>query len=394
MIQKDMNPAIVGNPNIGKTSLINKIAEHTTFFSSLDEKDRNSYALVEIDFQLFKEVHQPDAFWQQVIQKAIDSNETITQPLKELLDVGNLNSFALFDAFKQISRQNGHIIIFLDEFDYLFNFSNFYSMDFLGPLRTIVMKCQGISLVTASRLSVAQMNELAAECKATRGSDMFNYLYQVELGTFSDDITKKWLSEKEISDILQQKIKEIAGNHPLLIHIAGQLIGDLLEETDIENPVFWEEINRKFIQKADSQFQDIWRYLSEKAQIALVIFALRDLAGKVGKDKFNLEQTEKVIQWYKASIEDMVQQGTLDKDKKGNYIFGSSAFQTWIVQQKIEATRGEEPQEAFTKWLHAKQFKLGGLVTNEEIAFLQQVWQSIPKSILELALKYFTPTEK
>ncbi len=86
----------------------------------------------------------------------------------------------------------------------------------------------------------------------------------------------------------------------------------------------------------------------------------------------------------------MIHQGTLELDENGNPVCGSTAFNYWIIHEKIVAGRGEEPQEKFEKWLHDKQYKLGNLITNEHIAFLQKIWKGIPSGMIEAARKFFS----
>ncbi len=126
-----------------------------------------------------------------------------------------------------------------------------------------------------------------------------------------------------------------------------------MEEQDEQDIL--SRLNNEFIQRAQPHFNNVWRYLSDKAQIALVIFALKEFSGKAGKSKFSLKEAESLLTWYSSEIEKMVRQGTLEVAKKGNYAFGSDAFCNWIIKEKIIGTRGDEPQEAFQKWLYDKE---------------------------------------
>ncbi|MCP4370449.1 MAG: hypothetical protein GY797_20410, partial [Deltaproteobacteria bacterium] len=132
--------------------------------------------------------------------------------------------------------------------------------------------------------------------------------------------------------------------------------------------------------------------LNPKAQIALVIFALDYLNGQLeSKEKFSLKDAEKQLIWYTAEVKDMAKRGTLEVRLKDQYKIGSLAFLFWIADNKIVGTRGDEPQEAFEEWLAGKQYKLGKLITQEQIIWLQKVWQKIPDGLIDLARKVILP---
>ena len=88
----------------------------------------------------------------------------------------------------------------------------------------------------------------------------------------------------------------------------------------------------------------------------------------------------------------MARQGTLEILSDGNYKIGSLVFRDWLVEHKIAGAQGRDTKsaEAFAQWLHQKEFKLGGLITNEEINTLQKAWKAIPKSFFSLAKKLLT----
>ncbi|MBI3242406.1 MAG: ATP-binding protein [Chloroflexi bacterium] len=386
-IAKRRNTAIVGNPHVGKTSLLHHVATPDVFDNHTLNADQ--YALVEIDFQLFGESKTRHDFWRELIVQAIEDNPEVTAPLKPLLKKKEVNEQALFRAFQKVGRAEGCVVAFVDEFDYLFNLPAFHTLDFLGALRAITMKSKGLCLITASRLSVAQMNTLGEEYKvATRGSDLFNYLDELTLGCFDEVPVRVWLKNHLPPEAVDEAVL-LAGHHPLLLQLAGDALFDAVER-GVQSAGYL-ALRGAFIHRAESQFQDVWKYLDSKAQIALIIFALRDLQGQAGRQTFNLEKAEQTLLWYGTEVKEMVRRGTLEADGNGGYRLGSAAFRAWLVEQKIVGTRGDEPQEAFTQWLHNKQFKLGGLITNEEIAWLQKVWKVIPTNIIDLAKKALLP---
>ena len=78
----------------------------------------------------------------------------------------------------------------------------------------------------------------------------------------------------------------------------------------------------------------------------------------------------------------MVRRGTLEVDFRGDIYIGSQAFKLWIFDQITKAVREDLD---FEQWLSDKEYKLGGLLPQEEINWLQTTWQKIPKGTFDLA---------
>lgn len=219
------------------------------------------------------------------------------------------------------------------------------------------------------------------------GSSLLNYLQNVSIGGLSPGEVTRWLGQHfEISEI--QLIEQLSGRHPYLLQIAGELAF----EAKMQGVVDFARLYPLFVDKAQDQFRDMWKCLNPKAQIALVIFTLDYLSGQIASgEKFSLKQAEKQLIWYMAEINDMAKRGTLEAGSKGQYKIGSLAFLFWIAENKIAGTRGDEPREAFGEWLTGKQYKLGKLITQEQITWLQETWQKIPHGLIDLARKAILP---
>ena len=385
-IARRTHTAIVGNPHVGKTSLLRQAATPSVFTAAVPNAER--YALVEIESQLFGESDTTHDFWHELLTQATAANSAITALLKPLLDEKKIDEQALYRAFQQVDRAQGRVVAFIDEFDYLPNLKRFWTLDFLSVLRTIAMKSGGLVVVAASRASVAELNLLGQQLKATRGSDLFNYLDELTLGCFDAVSTQTWLAQQLATPTAAQEARWLAGHHPLLLQLAGDLLYDALEAAPSQTQ--FDALRETFISKAESQFQDVWNYLSPKAQVALVIFALATMDGAAGRQTFDLSDAVKTLDWYEAEVKEMARRGTIERDANGKYRI-PEAFRLWLVERKIVGTRGEETTEAFTQWLRDKQFKLGGLITNEELNKLQKIWQAIPKDVIGIAKKLFLP---
>lgn len=383
--RKGISSAIVGNPHIGKTSLLRRFLEPEIIGKVLP--DPWQYTLIESDFHLMMSL-TPETFWRDLLQSVVAFSPHVNPILGPVLAQEHFNAIQLNQIFQELARQNHRIILLLDEFDAMLSLPAFNTPDFLGALRTIAHKSGGLVLITASRESIAEMNEyLDQNYPNLYGSSLLNYLQNISIGALSPGEVTRWLGQHfENSEI--QHIERLSGRHPYLLQIAGQLAF----KTKKQGAVDFARLYPLFVDQAQEQFRDMWKCLNPKAQIALVIFTLDYLSGQIPSgEKFSLKQAEKQLVWYMAEIKDMARRGTLEAGSKGQYKIGSLAFLFWIVENKIVGTRGDEPGEAFAAWLTGKQYKLGQLITQEQITWLQETWQKIPDGLIDLARKAILP---
>ena len=155
-VTKGASSGIVGNPHIGESCLLLRLFEANEMAQFTPEPDK--YTFVEVDFQTFKLNHNTDDFWGHVLKECMFSNPDTGRFFQPLLENKNFDSLGLVSAFTRLGRSGRRVVLLIDEFDYLFNLPNFKTLDFMGPLRVLAMKSDGLVLVTASRLSVAQLN--------------------------------------------------------------------------------------------------------------------------------------------------------------------------------------------------------------------------------------------
>jgi hypothetical protein len=371
--------------SIGKTSLLRRFLEPEIIAKALP--DPKQYTLIESDFHLMMSL-TPETFWRDLLQSVVALSPQVEPILHSLLTQEQFSAIQLNQVFRRLAQENHRVILLLDEFDAMLGLPAFSTPDFLGALRTIAHKSGGLVLITASRESIAEMNEhLDRNHTDLYGSSLLNYLQNISIGGLSPGEVTRWLGQHfEISEI--QLIEQLSGRHPYLLQIAGELAF----EAKMQGAVDFARLYSLFVDQAQDQFRDMWKCLNPKAQIALVIFTLDYLSGQIASgEKFSLKQAEKQLIWYMAEINDMAKRGTLEAGSKGQYKIGSLAFLFWIAENKIVGTRGDEPREAFEEWLAGKHYKLGKLITQEQITWLQETWRKIPDGLIDLARKAILP---
>ncbi len=382
-----VSSALVGNPHIGKTSLLRKLADTKSW--AVYGLDPSQYTVVELNFELFTSEKTPDDFWQQICRRAALASPQSAAPLqpftvqgKKRIDLGFLN-----EAFVKIGTQGQRVVVLIDEFDKFLNLPNFATLDFVNPLRAIASVSTGLVLVTTSRLSIAELQGEINKLKQDSQGSPLNFLQPVSLQGFADKDIQQWMSPHlPVEGIAEAR--SLAGRHPLLLQLAGKLLWSEKETNSIPR---WDAHRDKFVANLDAHFRDLWRYLDARAQFALVLMVLRDLEGQLNGKSFNVEKVSQDLQWFTAEVKRLGERAVLEKNAQGEWVIGSLGLRLWLIENKIAAAVGtplDVPQ-----WLHHKEFKLGGLITNEEIAAIQGFVQAIPTDFISLAKKALLPKD-
>jgi Cdc6-like AAA superfamily ATPase len=165
--------AIVGEPHIGKSSLMQYIADENNRFAWLGE-DATQYSFVDFDCHMLAADCAPTIFWHQVLTRIreMDTQYGLQQQC-DLAVQNGFSSFTLEGLFKLLAKQQRRVILVIDEFDTLLHHPKFNNTQFFGALRSLATRTDALVVITASRLSVAQMNRKSQEINPY-GSPFFN----------------------------------------------------------------------------------------------------------------------------------------------------------------------------------------------------------------------------
>lgn len=376
-INQGASTTVVGNPHIGKTSLLKQIARPEVLQSANLDPTQN--IVVEFNFELITNQNTPTDFWRRISAKVKLVRPDLASHLESALAYPNdLN--LLNEAFEIIGQNNARVVVVIDEFDKFFDIPTFATLDFFNPLRAIAMTSNGMCLVIASRLSVAELQEGVLKLKPASGSPL-NFFDEVCLSTFDDDTIKTWLSQHLPVEAMSET-RLLAGNHPLLLHLAGQILWDEKEQGKTK----WDSHRDEFVQKAEAHFRDVWRYLSDRGQLALFLLVMRDLNGQVGGKVFDISDTDIELAWLLDELKELQKRAILEQDETGQWTIRSIGFRMWLIENKIPTLADESLD--IKQWLHNKGFKFN-IVTNEELETLQKIVKAIPSGVIDLAKKVF-----
>lgn len=366
--------AIVGEPHIGKSSLLKYIVDDGTRREWTAQMFQHC-AFVDFDSHLLSTDTLPRDFWQQVVTRAAEQIED-EAVRKQCLTVAqkDYKSFELESLFRLIGRKEYRVALLIDEFDTLLDHPIFGQAEFLAGLRSLATRTDGLALITASRLTVAQMNR-KSQYRSPSGSPFFNNLIEVRLPHLSQGEADSLLADtlKSIKDGVSFEpadlalVYSLAGRHPFLLQIAGASLFDAIAETPqasrSEVHVRAEEL---FSRRAEAHFDDYWRTLDEADQRTGLVLVLLEQASQPGQVDSARQQLGP-LPWFDGAVRHLVELGAVVLgDGKARLTVGG--FGRWMVEAIVYGTRHDTD---FAAWLKA----LGGqnLLSNQEIAGLRQL---------------------
>jgi hypothetical protein len=373
--------AIVGEPHIGKTSLLLQVMnpENREYFLGTDgERLIFSFLdLLPVDSSFNSQV-----FWSQALEplKEHAGNAAISRRLREAEESGYA-SRALERLFERLSENNCRLVLLLDEFDHLLKHPSFRESSFFALLRSLATHVGGLSLVTATRVTVAQMNEAGRGLLDT-GSPFFNHFIPVLLKPFDDEEVKELLGRagENLSPQDCAYISRFSGKHPFLL----QAMAATLLEANGENRLA--QAAGTFYERISSHFDDLWYAMDDYTRTTAIILSLVELGGMAQGKEFSFGEIER-IQAFGPELRKLAERGLAEKVDSGwkfdwkhlllwhgeRWAISSEAFLWWARDVVIAGERRVVP---YDDWLRRKGYLV--LLTNEQWEGLIKTVRSLP----------------
>ena len=315
--------AIVGEPKIGKTSLLIKLENEATQQHHLGDDARN-IVVCRLDLQPIDHVYMPVDFWSEVLEPLHErpGHATISRKLKQAVQAGYTRR-SLERLFNLLGQRGRRLVLLLDEFEHLLNHPNFQSPAFFALLRSLATLTGGLVLIPTSRLSVAQMNKSGAGSLKT-GSPFLNNVIEIRLRPFSTTTTHALLdwAEEAFSSQDQQFIYRVAGHHPYLL----QAMAAVLMETSDDNR--YARAAEQFYEWVSFYFDDLWRMLDDQARDTALILSLMELNNRtLGQNLNEIDQ----VNAFGAHLRNLAKLGLAER-----------VGENWFNQQHLCSWRGEQ----------------------------------------------------
>jgi nucleoside phosphorylase len=375
-LRSAQSTAIVGEPHIGKTSLLLKLADERTQQVYLED-DAQSILVSYLDLQPIADDYSPRDFWEDALEPLWDCASQWISPhhYKEITET-DYTRRALVRLFKnQLGDNERRLVLLLDEFERLLFHPNFQSPSFFALLRSLASRTSGLVLVTASRMSIAEMNDHLC----LPGSELFNFMNNMSLFPFTESATNNLLRRAgdAFSPYDYQFIRRIAGRHPFLLQA---MAATLLETTGKER---YAHAARRFYDQIACHFDSLWHGLDDHARTASIMLSLLELGGRVlanGPTHEELEQANKIS----LKLREMAEQGLVEQVEEGWplakdrllswqgewWTVGSQAFAWWIRDVVVAKSRLVSVYDA---WLANRRYR--SLLTQEQ-------WEGLINSVL------------
>ena len=273
--------AVVGEPHIGKSSLLLKLADQETRRTYLGD-DGNGMVFCLLDMHPIGGDYGPASFWQEALEPLSESSddETLAPLLAKAAEEGYARR-SLERLFSHLGGKEKKLVLLMDEFERLLLHPSFQDPAFFALLRSLATRTGGLAIITASRLTVAQMNDQGRSLLEI-GSPFFNNVIEMRLRPFDDVTVGRFLQQTGDAFTPEDRrfVRRVAGRHPFLLQA---LCAALAETTGSDRQARAAEL---FYERIAFHFDDLWRTLDDRTRTTAVILSLVELGGRVGAGLF------------------------------------------------------------------------------------------------------------
>ncbi|MCD6554528.1 MAG: AAA-like domain-containing protein, partial [Anaerolineae bacterium] len=374
--------AVVGEPHIGKTSLLLQLADPATRRVYLGD-DARCLVVSPLDLHPIGSDYTPTTFWEEALEPLREhpGDAATARRLKQAAQT-NYARRSLERLFNHLGAQRRRLLLLLDEFERLLIHPNFQDPAFFAMLRSLVTRTGGLALVTASRLSVAEMNERGRGLLDT-GSPFFNNVIEVRLRPFDEETVNALLDQagEALSPDDRRFIRRVAGRHPFLLQAMAEA---LVETTSDDRQAHAAEC---FYGWVSSHFDDLWHSLDDRTRTTAVILSLVELCGRALGQDFAFGEIEKV-EAFGPELRKLAERGLAEQVDEGwqfdgehlllwrgeRWTVGAQAFAWWVRDVVIAGARRVP---TYDEWLANKRYLF--LLTQEQWNWLVGTVRNAPE---------------
>jgi hypothetical protein len=347
ILNQGQSTAIVGDPHIGKTSLLNYLAAPETRKELYNQKaDALHFSL--IDSYTLGSQFTWIQFWEKVlepIRRKIEKFKT-DQDLEKQYKICHENNFGLFTLqsfFKVLKKLNLRVVLLLDEFDILLHHPILNTAEFFGGLRHLACFYEGaLSVVIASRTSVGDLNKTTQEFNPT-GSPFFNIFPEITLGLLTKEEIRQLLSigsnRFTKSDI--KIINRLAGGHPFLLQAAAAAMWDAHEDKLERQKDRADYIIKQLYREYDLHFSESWRLWSPEMRIAFTAVAMAHKEHLLKNFRIQISTLTSELRFMGPELKKLEERGLIVENEKikGNWSITSEIMLTWLADEIVKAIR-------------------------------------------------------
>ena len=243
--------ALLGLPHFGKSSVLRYLDSAAVRRAWLGPA-ADALQVVQVDCHALPACAQPADLWRTLVDAALAAwgDDAMVRQAAAAAQGSGYAPLPMTRLFGQVLGQDGRrVALLLDEVEVLLHHPSFCRAEFLGMLRSLATRTDGLVLLLASAVSLTQMNRLSAE--ANRGSPFFNNCIEVPLVPLSVDEIRLLLDTSlgERGDFFQPQdhafIIAQSGGQPYLVQATAAALFDRVAEGMPVGPERYEHAARR-----------------------------------------------------------------------------------------------------------------------------------------------------
>ncbi len=395
LISNGQSTALTGEPHIGKTSLLKKLADAKTRKSYLGEETAKNMQVVYLDLHGQVEL-TPQECWKRVLAPIEASLDRAPAELKALIEGIRYQSYTDRVEWEALLRyladRKGQLIVLLDEFEALLPDNkphpNFADFSFFAMLRALDA-FPSFSYVTTSRLPVQTLSARATNLPGSGGSPVFNTQTEWRLKPFDLKTTAVLLEKAggKFSEADHRYIQRLAGGHPFLLQSLSEMLWQMDRPT----------ATQRFYETVCAHFDDLWVNLDNNTRTTAVILSLAELYGLAHDRDYaygEIEQSDRfgpeLARLRELGLATQVETSNhwvFEHDKLlvwrdgERWAISAKVFIWWVKDVVIAETRA---LPTYQDWLDKKEHI--GPLTKEHWELLYKGIQSAPKSLISATI--------
>jgi hypothetical protein len=376
--------SLVGERRMGKTSLLRYLATPEIAADLGLSPDR--YCVVYIDFQGLTDI-TPTRFWHRVLGRMAKSSRDpgIRPAIEAVQELDSFDLFDLEDLFEKLDERQRHVVLFLDEFEYVTQNPNF-GADFFGGLRALAIH-HNLALVPATRRELIDL----CHSEEIKGSPFFNIFANVVLRPFTpqevDELLARYLAASPHTFTVEERdlVASLGGGNPHFVQMAGYCMVEAKSQ-GLEGEALLARLAADFDQQADPHHRYLWSHSSDSEKITLLaVLALSQQETPSGRPPTLASLTE-VHARAQVDVPHLLRRGLLIQFDDHCSLF-SPSLGRWLAHELAASDDDAEDAASVEAWLKSGGREAVAPVRGALPRFKKKYWPYLAELLKELSVE-------
>lgn len=358
-LRQGESTALVGEPRTGKTSLLFYLSApeiQTELYGEAAEGFIFSY----LDSQSLGGQFTPAQFWEQALlpvkeRLCVPHPETPVAQQFAICEENGYGTYTLEVLFRRLHEAGRRLVLLLDEFNLILHHAVLNNAEFYGGLRSLTSRCESLSLVIASRLSLTRLNSETLVFNPT-GSPYFNTFTELTLGDFPDtDVETLLRRGEDFTPADRGAIRRLTGRHPFLLQAAAEAMVDARAE-GLDSEQRRAFVGDRIYREQRQHFADTWRNWSPESRQLFTVVGLANMHNQLPDRRFRLDNLLADIAGWGPELGEMKHSGLLEPSETipGGWKVTRQIMLWWLADELVQAMRSESD---FSQWLSSEELE-------------------------------------